>query len=156
QELRDGNVGLVPAPEAHAFSDVNLALDFLGSFPELRHGQNIGLDRRRQHRIEVPGGGVFVRIEERPDPIIRSAREAQSQSCEPSGKIQRTCGLSISLVFGLYSPASQVRLSRKLAKPEVGTAPFFGRWTRRFQMRSACSEALGTHNSFIANRQTLA
>src|SRR2546428_117825 len=34
-------------------------------------------------------------------PLIRTAREASSQSCEPSGRVQRICGLSISLVLGL-------------------------------------------------------
>src|SRR6266581_8622728 len=60
-------------------------------------------------------------------PLMRRAREAKSQNCEPSGKDHRICGLSISLVLGSYWPANQVRFSRKLARPEVGIAPFLGR-----------------------------
>src|SRR6266404_4370529 len=88
-------------------------------------------------------------------PLVRSAREASSQSCEPSGKVQSTFGLSISLVLGLYSPASQVRLSRRLARPELRPALLFGRWTRRFKMCSACSEEMGAQNSLSANKQRL-
>src|SRR6266567_9053208 len=89
-------------------------------------------------------------------PLMRTARVASNQSSEPSGKVQSTCGLSISLVLGLYWPASQVRFSRKLAKPELGAVLFFGRSRRRLKMRSALSEVRGTHNSLSANKQNVA
>src|SRR5215467_1415100 len=92
-------------------------------------------------------------------PLRRAARAAYSQICAPFGIVQITCGLNISAVRELYSPANQVRCSRKFASPAFGTESFpgrFGRCTRRLKICSARAELFGTHNSFRANELKVA